>query len=493
MNDTYARYYLHRKVTNRVVTLLKNRQATCPYDLQFRQNRDSIHGQRQTLDTIDMIYSRPSKRSSSSREVHTPDSPSVVIFCCKEISFDVQITGSKIIILELCNRVQMIREAIAVSGKNGRFLFPSVRLLSEDGRTRKSEILIEISPSKSFRNSYQQIFDHKVGIAIEKFIYPDGLIFDEEMISQISVLANERIFILSQFARRFRGLVVNRLLRAGKQTDNWYFIAKSQGGLEFDSRKFFEDDLNRADPFVHQLNHDSVVILFEEWNTGDQGSISAVQFRENSWHKIGTVVKEDYHLSYPSILKFNNLLIMFPQAGIRKRQLIYTSVDGAVSWELFKSIELQESLVDVNVFEWEGLWWLLGAAKDPYTGSRSNRLMAYYAENPLSEVWIPHERNPLVWSDRFSRGGGSVMVSKDFSGLTRAVQAHGADEYGVGVYFSRILKISPTEFEFIPVNNPSVFWGKNLSGHHFSVDQHQDWSARDFKVPRHIFRRKKSR
>jgi len=186
-------------------------------------------------------------------------------------------------------------------------------------------------------------------------------------------------------------------------------------------------------------------------------------------------------MSFPFTFQYGDSHIMYPQTGRGQTQPVYVTNDFPKNWTHSFDITLPVSLVDIVVFKHKGMWWLLGSARDPYLSQRSNRLMCYHAESPLSVNWTAHEGNPVVWSDKFGRNGGDIYQDLADDSLIRVAQRHGADEYGRGLEFRKIKILTFSNFEDEESPPLGHFWGPERSGHHFSSTFDGSWTARDFR------------
>ena len=73
-----------------------------------------------------------------------------------------------------------------------------------------------------------------------------------------------------------------------------------------------------------------------------------------------------------------------------------------------------------------------------------SQLYAYYSDNPLSDEWIAHDLNPLVFDSAIGRNGGILDIESKFP--VRVRQKQGFNAYGCGITLARITDITPVSF-----------------------------------------------
>jgi hypothetical protein len=225
-----------------------------------------------------------------------------------------------------------------------------------------------------------------------------------------------------------------------------------------------------ADPFVWRWR-ERFYLFFEEFPYATRlGRISVVELDERLQPagEAVPVLEQPWHLSYPYLFEYEGELYMLPEQKTTRRVDVYRCVEFPFRWEKAKTLISGKRLVDANLFEHEGRWWLLCAAKIAWRGLRYDEtLFAFHANSPLSEKWTPHPANPLVRDFSHARPGGRII--RDGQGRLLRPSQDCARHYGEGLNLSEILELTPTRYR------ERLLWhkrGKDLGWHGM---HHLDW------------------
>ena len=76
-------------------------------------------------------------------------------------------------------------------------------------------------------------------------------------------------------------------------------------------------------------------------------------------------------------------------------------------------------------------------------GDHNSQLYLFYGSNPLTDNWIPHDKNPVIFDSLTGRNGGLI---KDFNSIYRVYQRQGFDFYGQAFGVSKIDKLTTSEY-----------------------------------------------
>lgn len=226
-----------------------------------------------------------------------------------------------------------------------------------------------------------------------------------------------------------------------------------------------------ADPFAWR-HEERFYVFFEEYPyAAGRGHISVIELDEQA-RPLGAatpVLEKPFHLSYPYLFEFEGELYMVPEQKQTRRLDLYRCVEFPKRWERAKTLIPGMRLVDANLFEHEGRWWLLCAAKLKWRGLRYDEtLFAFHADSPLSECWTPHPGNPLVRDFSRARPGGRIVL--DAQGRLLRPSQDCVRRYGDGLNISEILELSPNTYQ------ERLLWhksGEEAGG--FGGMHHMDW------------------
>lgn len=133
-------------------------------------------------------------------------------------------------------------------------------------------------------------------------------------------------------------------------------IRKTNIGLLLEDRqtpfKIIKNDIRywAADPFV--VEHNGKVFIFAELYDyilcrGVVGYCTMVEGKLSKWKPI---IKEDYHLSYPCIIKDKDSWYIIPESGEGNELAIYEAIDFPEQWRKKKVIRQNVKFADTTPF-----------------------------------------------------------------------------------------------------------------------------------------------
>jgi len=224
-----------------------------------------------------------------------------------------------------------------------------------------------------------------------------------------------------------------------------------------------------ADPFVWERDGRRFVFFEEFPFATPRGHISALELNAQA-RPVGDaipVLQEPYHLSYPFLFELDGELFMMPEKKESGGLDLYRCTSFPRGWTREHRIMEGVGIVDGNLFEHEGRWWLFCATKG--RRSRINEtLTAFHAEHPLSRRWTPHPRNPLVRDFRWARPGGRIFLD-DAGRLLRPTQDC-VRRYGYGLGISQILQLTTTVFA-----ERRIWYSSGEDAGGWRAMHHMDW------------------
>jgi hypothetical protein len=239
-----------------------------------------------------------------------------------------------------------------------------------------------------------------------------------------------------------------------------------------------------ADPFVAE--HDGrTYVFFEACSTGGRdGVIECVEIRpDGSVTAPQRVLECAYHLSYPSVFRWNGGWYMVPETGDNRTVEIYKALEFPHRWRR-ESILLDDvDARDATLFEWDGRWWMFVTLCVP-GGPRTDELSLFYADSPLGP-WQPHPRNPIVSDVTRARAAGAVYVEGG------AIIRPGQDcsrGYGYAVVLNRIDVLNDREYHETPLTRILPTWHRRLVGTH-TINHSDQFEVTDGRLRRYVLRR----
>ena len=222
-----------------------------------------------------------------------------------------------------------------------------------------------------------------------------------------------------------------------------------------------------ADPFVASYENRTVLFV-EDFNFKlNKAVISAYEINKKSYKEIGVAIEENFHLSYPSLIKNENDLFMIPESNQVNDIRIYKCVEFPLKWELSKILMKNISAADTNIIKFNNKYWMFTNIDSSKTDDHSSELHIFYSNDLLSTDWKPHKNNPVIFDSNQARNGG--MIFSKNSELFRVFQRNGFNMYGRSLGISKIKNLDEGEYEeeILKIIEPNFFKNIKLT-HHFS-------------------------
>ncbi len=260
-------------------------------------------------------------------------------------------------------------------------------------------------------------------------------------------------------------LIFHHILR--KKTEWNIAYSRTDWKIDFDKNKInkIPNPKNRwfADPFVvkHSRFH---YIFFEDYSLKNKkGSISCIKIdQKNKTKYYKKIIKENFHLSFPFIFKFNKNYFLIPESSENKSIRLYKCSKFPNKWKFFKKIIVDINCVDPIVFKWKNRWLLIASkAKNEFL---YNKLFVYTSKNPLSSNWEPLEINPAITSNILGRNAGLIRESN--KKIYRISQAYLPGNYGAFVSINKILTISKNKYHEKEIKKILPSYDRSIRGIH---------------------------
>lgn len=219
-----------------------------------------------------------------------------------------------------------------------------------------------------------------------------------------------------------------------------------------------------ADPFVITKNNEDYCFL-EDYNFADsKGTIAVYKLGAGRAERLGEVLNEPFHLSFPYIFQFDSKLFMCPETSENNDIRLYEAVNFPMEWKLSKIVMSDISAADSMIFEHGGKWWLFTNIDSAEMNDHCSELHIFYADSPLSQDWKPHAHNPVIIDSACARNAGILYSGSD---IYRVSQTQGFDMYGKGFSINRITSLGADQFTEHRVSSvESNFFDKIDGTHH---------------------------
>ena len=215
-----------------------------------------------------------------------------------------------------------------------------------------------------------------------------------------------------------------------------------------------------ADPFLHVQDGKTYCFVEEYAYSSRRGHISVLEITESGASNLGVAIKEDFHLSFPFLFRYNNELYMCPESSQSRQVRIYRSKGFPLCWELCSTPFIGKSMADSMLFERYGKWWMLSSPDHAEIG-------LYSSDSPLSKHWEPHPKNPIYVDASAGRNAGLILEGDR---IFRVAQKQGFDQYGAGLCVFEILTLTDQDYEehAVPLSAPTIA-DRYIGTHHLST------------------------
>lgn len=218
-----------------------------------------------------------------------------------------------------------------------------------------------------------------------------------------------------------------------------------------------------ADPFAINVNGENFCFLEDYDYSIERGYVSVYKLSESGAERLGEAIAEPFHMSYPYIFEYDSKHYICPETSANKDIRIYECEKFPLEWKFKKTIMSNLSAVDTTIFERNGTWWMFTNIDRANSGDHCYELSLFYADNPLSDNWTPHPKNPILVDSSKARMGG-ILFDEEFT--YRVSQQQAFDQYGKCSLINKITELSKTDYkeETLTRIEPNFF--ANLSGTH---------------------------
>ena len=218
-----------------------------------------------------------------------------------------------------------------------------------------------------------------------------------------------------------------------------------------------------ADPFTITVNGTTHLFVEEFPYDSRKGVISAYRLDGEKSERIGVVLEEPYHLSFPFVFEHEGEIYMVPEGGGGRSVKLYKASSFPTGWTEVKTLLSDVPAVDTILFEHGSRWWLLTTIQGDGPGLNNAELHAFHSDSPLGE-WMPHEANPIIMDAGKGRNGG---FTRDRDGKPcRVAQVPGFTFYGAGSAVYRIDELTPAAYRETLVKQVEPNFFPRLDGTH---------------------------
>lgn len=197
-----------------------------------------------------------------------------------------------------------------------------------------------------------------------------------------------------------------------------------------------------ADPCV--VDDGGRQLLFVEEFPAPMGKgiiVCLVVNADDSVERLGTVLEEAQHLSYPQVFRWQERWHMTVESGAAKRTSLYRADEFPLRWTRISDLIVDRVCVDPTLYEHDGRWYLFANVSES-SGSTCDELFLFVADSPMGP-FLPHPANPIVSDVRRARPAGRLFRRGER--LIRPAQNCGPS-YGAEIVFNEVIELNPSRF-----------------------------------------------
>lgn len=203
-----------------------------------------------------------------------------------------------------------------------------------------------------------------------------------------------------------------------------------------------------ADPFLF-VHNDTLFLFYESKRLTSPGVIKMICTQDlEHWSEPLTVLKENFHLSYPYVFADGNGIYMIPETGADGSVRIYQATDnGLTKWELRKKLlvqpgdkEVKMDYADSSVYKKDNVYYLMTTLQ--YADGVNT--LELYCSDSLMGTYKAHPCSPVAHSSKVGRNAGCLQM---IDGKLYRYSQDCTVRYGDNVNISEVLELSPLAYE----------------------------------------------
>ena len=217
-----------------------------------------------------------------------------------------------------------------------------------------------------------------------------------------------------------------------------------------------------ADPFPVQ-NGGEYFLFFEEFlYRANRGHLCVAAVDENGLKEDPkTILKTDYHLSYPFIFSWKGEWYLIPEAQGANRIDVYKFDCFPYRVSYYKTVMNNVKAADPTLVEVDGRWWMFVAIASRGTWN-VDELWLFYADQPFGP-WVPHRKNPIKSDVRSARPAGKLFMRQ---GKYYRPAQDCSHAYGYAIRLQEIKVLSETSYVEQEAEVILPNWSPDIVGTH---------------------------
>jgi hypothetical protein len=262
--------------------------------------------------------------------------------------------------------------------------------------------------------------------------------------------------------------------------EQWYILYYLGGSNASDFSQYKKlvppGDRFWADPHIIYEKDVYYIFLEEYMYSTRKGHISFMNMNQDgSWTEPIKVIDKPYHLSYPSVFKYEGTYYMIPESKQNKTIDIYRCVRFPDKWEFHKNMMSGIEAVDSTIFFHNGKYWLFSNNILNAGGNSYDELFLHYSDSLFSGRWTAHPANPIVSDIKRARPAGKIFEK---NGKIYRPSQDCSRSYGYGLRLNEIVVINENEYKEIEVDTAFPEWDHDVRALH-TLNHEEDLTVID--------------
>jgi hypothetical protein len=223
----------------------------------------------------------------------------------------------------------------------------------------------------------------------------------------------------------------------------------------------------QADPFLFEQNG-ALYLFIEKQRREEPGWIEAFRVHSETLEPLGPVLREPFHLSYPSVVRIGADIFLLPESEAAGEVRLYRFGAFPTGPQFFRTL-VRGRYLDPSLVQVAGTWYLFATL--------DGALELFFTDDPLNGEFVRHPSSPLTRDPRFARCGG---IPFHWNGRLLRPAQNCAEIYGGNLSLMHVTRISPDEYRE-DLAEPDIVdtsrgWNRQ-GGHHLSVAELADGVA----------------
>ena len=227
-------------------------------------------------------------------------------------------------------------------------------------------------------------------------------------------------------------------------THQWYILYRKKGDKNWIRLKQSKN-VSRADSFVIYEN-DKYYIFFEEFDIEERHGylcVGELNQDRNSLENVKIILKENYHLSFPNVFKYDNKYYMIPESHANNEVALYEYIEFPYKLKKIK-ILLKGNYADSVLLGYQNKFYLFTNKSNNSNDLHSKNLSVFISDDFIEADFKEFHQNPVITDNEFARMGGKFIKEDDK--LLRVSQDC-KTRYGYKINLMKILELNQISYK----------------------------------------------